>query len=34
MYRKRRDELENMAKGVRNPVFDIDEGQQPLEDVR
>ena len=33
MYRRRRDELESMPKGVGNPVFDTDEGQQPLEDV-
>ena len=33
MYRRRADELESMPKGVGNPVFDTDEGQQPLEDV-
>ena len=33
MYRRRRDELESMPKGVGNPVFDTDDGQQPLEDV-
>lgn len=33
MYRRRRDELESMPKGVENPVFDTDDGQQPLEDV-